>query len=105
TARVLQGVATGAATTTLSAALVDLEPPRSRGRAGVVTSVSPLTGLALGALGSGVLVRFAPAPTRSVYALLRVAMLGAALVVALLPETSPRRPGAVASLRPRAALP
>ncbi|BFO18257.1 hypothetical protein SHKM778_46450 [Streptomyces sp. KM77-8] len=41
TARVLQGIATGAATTTLSATLVDLEPPHAPGRAGAVTSVSP----------------------------------------------------------------
>ncbi|MEV0828718.1 MFS transporter [Nonomuraea rubra] len=102
-ARVLQGVATGAATTTLSATLVDLEP--SRGRAGVVTSVAPLTGLAAGALGSGVLVEFGPAPTRLVYALLLGAMVLAAVVVAVIPETSPRRPGALASLRPRVAMP
>lgn len=104
-ARVLQGIATGAATTTLSATLVDLEPPHARGRAGVVTSVAPLTGLALGALGSGLLVEFGPAPTRLVYSLLLGAMALAAAVTAFLPETSPRRPGAVASLRPRAALP
>lgn len=102
-ARVLQGVATGAATTTLSATLVDLEP--SRGRAGVVTSVAPLTGLAAGALGSGVLVEFGPAPTRLVYALLVGAMVLAAVVVVRIPETSPRRPGALASLRPRVAMP
>ena len=104
-ARVLQGVATGAATTTLSATLVDLAPSPARGRAGVVTSVGPLTGLALGAIGSGVLVEFGPAPTRLVYALLFGAMVLAAVVVALLPETSPRRPGALASLRPRVAMP
>ncbi|MCG0289460.1 MFS transporter [Streptomyces sp. PSAA01] len=104
-ARVLQGIATGAATTTLSATLVDLEPPHARGRAGTVTSVSPLTGLALGALGSGVLVEFGPAPTRLVYALLFGGMVLAAVAVAVLPETSPRRPGAVASLRPRVAMP
>ncbi|MFB8003194.1 MFS transporter [Nocardia sp. NPDC056000] len=102
-ARVLQGIATGAATTTLSAALVDLEP--ARGRAGVVTSVAPLTGLAFGALGSGLLVEFGPAPTRLVYIVLLVAMLAAAVIVARMPETSPRRPGALASLRPRIAMP
>ncbi|WP_413798292.1 MFS transporter [Streptomyces iranensis] len=102
-ARVLQGIATGAATTTLSAMLVDLEP--SHGRAGVVTSIAPLSGLALGALSSGVLVELAPSPTQLVYGLLLVAMAAAAVVVSLAPETSPRRPGAVASLRPRVAMP
>ncbi|RBQ16893.1 MFS transporter [Spongiactinospora rosea] len=104
-ARVLQGIATGAATTTLSATLVDLEPRQARVRAGVVTSVAPLTGLALGAVGSGVLVEFGPAPTRLVYALLLAGMVLAAVVVAVLPETSLRRPGALASLRPRVAMP
>ncbi|MEU1949707.1 MFS transporter, partial [Streptomyces sp. NPDC020125] len=104
-ARVLQGIATGAATTTLSATLVDLEPSHARGRAGVITSVSPLTGLALGALGSGVLVEFGPAPTRLVYTLLFGGMALAAVIVAVMPETSLRRPGAVASLRPRVAMP
>lgn len=104
-ARVLQGIATGAATTALSATLVDLEPSHARGRAGVITSVGPLTGLALGALGSGVLVEFGPAPTQLVYALLLAAMVLAAMIVALMPETSPRRPGALASLRPRVAMP
>ncbi|MFJ5266576.1 MFS transporter [Streptomyces sp. NPDC088387] len=102
-ARVLQGVATGAATTTLSAMLVDLEPVR--GRAGVVTSIAPLSGLAAGALGSGTLVELAPSPTRLVYAVLLAGMTAAAVVVARAPETSPRRPGAVASLRPRVAMP
>ncbi|GAB3461097.1 MFS transporter [Streptomonospora sediminis] len=102
-ARVLQGIATGAATTTLSAALVDLEP--SRGRAGVVTSVGPLSGLAAGALGSGLLVQLGPAPTRLVYAVLLGAMVLAAVVVSLMPETSQRLPGAAASLRPRVAMP
>ncbi|MDJ1135044.1 MFS transporter [Streptomyces iconiensis] len=104
-ARVLQGIATGAAMTTLSATLVDLEPSHARGRAGVITSVSPMAGLALGALGSGVLVEFGPAPTRLVYAILFGAMVLAAVFATLMPETSLRRPGAVASLRPQVRMP
>lgn len=104
-ARFLQGVATGAAVTTLGAALVDLEPAHARGRAGVVNSVAPLVGLAVGAVGCGALVEFAPAPTRLIYALLVAGMVLAAVVVAVMPETSTRRPGAVASLRPVVGVP
>ena len=104
-ARLVQGVATGAAITTLGATLVDLEPAHARGRAGVVNSVAPTAGLALGALGCGALVEFGPAPTRFVYLLLAAGMVLAAVVVLLMEETSPRRPGAVASLRPRVAIP
>ena len=104
-ARVLQGLATGAAMTTLGAALVDLNPPHAPRRAGVVNGVVPTAGLALGALGCGALVQFAPAPTKLIFALLIAGMVVAAGAVWLLPETSARRPGARASLTPRLGVP
>jgi len=100
-ARLLQGIATGAAMTTLGATLVDLNPPHAPGRAGVVNGVAPLGGLAVGALGCGALVQFGPAPTHLVYALLLGGMVVAAVFVAFMPETGTRRPGAATSLRPR----
>lgn len=104
-ARLAQGVATGAAITTLSAAVVDLTAPSRAGRAGLVTSVATLLGLAAGSVGAGALVEFAPSPTRLVYVVLLVGVLAAAVATALLPETAPRRPGALASLRPRVGMP
>ncbi|WP_116112085.1 MFS transporter [Amycolatopsis ruanii] len=104
-ARVVQGVATGAAMSVLGATLVDLNPPHAPGRAGVISSVAPTSGLALGALGCGALVQFAPAPTHLVYALLLAGMVVALLLTAGLPETSARRPGALASLTPRLGVP
>jgi MFS family permease len=104
-ARLLQGVATGAAMTTLGAALVDLNPPQAPGRAGLINGIAPVSGLALGALGCGALVQFGPAPTHFVYALLLLGMVFAALIVAVLPETSTLRAGAAASLRPRLGVP
>jgi MFS family permease len=104
-ARIAQGIATGAAVTALGATLVDLDPPHDRGRAGMVNSVAPVGGLAVGALGCGALVQYAPGPTHLIYAILLGGMVFAALVVAFLPETSSRRPGALASLRPRLGIP
>jgi len=104
-ARIAQGIATGAAMTTLGATLVDLNPPHAPGRAGVVNGVAPLAGLAIGALGAGALVQLAPAPTRLIYALLLAGMAGAAVIVTRMPETSTRRPGVRASLRPRVGIP
>lgn len=100
-ARLLQGIATGAAMTTLGAMLVDLAPPHAPGRAGVVSSVAPVAGLALGALLCGALVQFAPAPTHLVFALLLGGAVLAGAMVAASPETSTLRPGAWGSLRPR----
>ncbi|MET0965588.1 MAG: MFS transporter [Nakamurella sp.] len=104
-ARLAQGIATGAAMTTLGAALVDLNPPHAPGRAGVVSGVAPLGGLAVGALGCGALVQFGPEPTHLVYVLLLAGMLVAAAFVAVMPETSVRRPGGLASLKPRVGIP
>ena len=104
-ARLVQGIATGAAITTLSAAVVDLTAPGRAGRAGLVTSVATLLGLAAGSVGTGALVEFAPAPTTLVYVVLLVGVFAAAVATALLPETAPRRRGALASLRPRVGLP
>ncbi len=104
-ARVVQGIATGAAFSTIGATLIDLNPPHAPGRAGLVNGVAPISGLALGALGCGALVQFAPAPTRLVFALLLVGAGVAAVVVARMPETSARRPGAIASLTPALGVP
>ena len=99
-ARILQGIATGAAFSTLGATLVDFNPQHSPGRAGLVNAVAPISGLSLGALGCGALVQFAPAPTQLVFALLLGGMIVAGVVIARIPETSARRPGAMASLVP-----
>ncbi|TCO53628.1 MFS transporter [Actinocrispum wychmicini] len=104
-ARLIQGVATGTAMTTLGATLVDLNPPHAPGRAGVVNGVVPLSGLAVGALGCGALVQYAPAPTHFVWALLLAGMVLAAVVVVVMPETSVRRPGGLASLTPKLGVP
>lgn len=104
-ARFLQGIATGAAMTTMGAALVDLNPPHAPNRAGVVNGVAPLGGLAIGALGCGALIQYAPAPTHLVFALLLIGMVFAALIVAFMPETSTLRPGARRSLLPKVGIP
>ncbi|OIV37500.1 hypothetical protein BIV57_10695 [Mangrovactinospora gilvigrisea] len=104
-ARALQGLATGAATSALAASLIDHQPAARPHLAGLVNGSAPTLGLGVGAVGAGLLVQYAPAPTVLVYALLAAVFLIAAVVVAGIPETSPRRPGALASLAPRAGVP
>lgn len=100
-ARALQGLATGVATSVLSAALIDID----RGHGALVNSVAPMVGMAAGALGTSVLVQFAPAPTRLVFELLLAVFLLQGVLALRLPETVARRPGAWQSLRPRIAIP
>ena len=103
-ARVVQGLATGAMTGALGAALLDFQRS-DRPLGALVNSASPGFGLSLGAVGAGLLVEFVPAPTDWVFGVLTAAFVLAALAVLRLPESSPRLPGAVASLHPQVHVP
>jgi MFS family permease len=103
-ARALSGASAGTATSAGGAALIDLQPEGS-GRAPVVTSAATLLGLAAGALGTSALVQYGPAPTHLVWWLLLGASAFAAVAVLAIPETAARRPGVLAALRPRVAVP
>jgi MFS family permease len=103
-ARVVQGLATGALTSTLGAALLDLQR-RDRPLGPLINSASPGLGLSLGAAGTGLLAQFVPSPTVWVFGVLTAVFLLAAGGVLLLPESSSRLPGALASLRPQVHVP
>ena len=104
-ARVVQGLATGALTSTLGASLLDLQH-RERPMGAFINSASPGLGLSLGAVGAGLLVQTVASPDTWVFAVLTVVFVLAAVgALVLLPESSPRLPGAVASLRPRVHVP
>ncbi|WP_275562761.1 MULTISPECIES: MFS transporter [unclassified Streptomyces] len=104
TARVVQGLATGAASGAAGAALLDFEHPHRPGRAALANSVTPVSGMAAGVLASTALVQFAPAPTRTVYLILLLLFTAQAAAVALTPETAHPHPGAWHSLRPSIAI-
>jgi hypothetical protein len=65
-ARALQGVGVGAATGALGAALIDLQPEGS-GLGPLITAAAPALGLGAGALGTGALAQYGPAPTHLVW--------------------------------------
>lgn len=95
-ARVIQGFATGMATSVLGAALLDTD----RQQGPLVNSVAPLLGMACGAMGTGLLAEYAPHPLQLAYWLLVAVFLLQALYVWRLPESVSRQPGVRASLRP-----
>ncbi|MFB7666360.1 MFS transporter [Kitasatospora sp. NPDC056138] len=99
-ARILQGLATGVATSAAGAALLDFEDPDRPGRAALANSTTPVVGMAAGVLVSTALVQYAPAPTRTVYLLLLVLFAAQAATVLLSTETAHPHPGAWRSLRP-----
>ncbi|WP_053159765.1 MFS transporter [Pseudomonas protegens] len=95
-ARVMQGFATGMATSVLGAALLDTD----RQQGPLVNSVAPLLGMACGAMGASLLVEFAPWPLQLSYWLLLGVFVLQAGYVWRLPESVSPQPGAWASLKP-----
>jgi MFS family permease len=102
--RVLQGIAVGAATGALGAALIDLRSDGS-GLAPVVNTGATIFGLAAGALGASGLVQYGPAPTELVWWLLLGAFAVAIGGVLVMPESATPHPGVLASLRPTVKVP
>ena len=100
-ARVIQGLSTGAAAGAIGAGMLDLNKVRGT----VANAVAPITGTASGALGSGLLVQYLPQPTHLVYLVLLGVFVLQAAGVLLMPETSTPVAGALASIRPRLAVP
>jgi len=100
-ARAVQGFATGFATATLGAAIMDTD--RSRGP--VLNSITTFVGLTVGSLGGGALATYAPDPQQLVYAVLLAVSAAEALLLWYIPETVTPKAGALASLRPHVSVP
>jgi MFS family permease len=104
-ARILQGVGTGIATGAISAWMLDLQPPENPRFGGLVAGVALIAGLGTGALGSALLVRYAPNPLRLVYWVLAGVFALALAATFALPDIVERKGGARRSMRPRIGVP
>ncbi|MEB0181722.1 MFS transporter [Pseudomonas sp. CCC3.2] len=100
-ARLLQGFATGMAASALGAALLDCDQVQGP----LVNSVAPLLGMAGGALGTSVLVAYAPMPLTLAFIVLLAAFVLQAVYLWRLPETVSPQPGVFASLKPTLSVP
>jgi hypothetical protein len=99
--RAIQGLAAGSALGALSATMIESDPDRGS----VASAASPTAGSGLGALLSGIVVQFLPAPTHTIYLLLIVVMALQAFGVARLIDGTPRHRIPRSALRPRIAIP
>ncbi|EGH17790.1 major facilitator transporter, partial [Pseudomonas savastanoi pv. glycinea str. race 4] len=95
-ARLLQGFATGLAASALGAALLDSDSVKGP----LINSISPMLGMAVGALGTALLVQFAPLPLVLGYCFLLAAFVAQAIYLGRVEETVSRQPGVWQSLKP-----
>jgi MFS family permease len=100
-ARIMQGLAAGAAIGTLSAGIVELAPPGKARLAGLLNALIPSIGLGLGALIAGAFAEWAPDPTIVVYVVVAAALAVLVTLIVFATESERARDGALASLVPR----
>jgi predicted MFS family arabinose efflux permease len=100
-ARVVQGLSTGAALGAIGAAMLDMD--RELGT--FANAVAPGMGTASGAIVSALAIRFLPDPTHLIYLALIGVLAVQATAIAAMRETVSPAPGALASLRPEITLP
>ena len=89
--RVLSGFSAGLMTGTATAALTDMLGSAKPRRASIVATVANTGGLGLGPLMAGLFAQYLPHPTVLVYEVYLAFLVVAALIVAWVPETVPRR--------------
>lgn len=100
-ARIVQGFATGIATTAVASALLDVDHKTGS----LINSIAPMAGMATGALGAGILVQWGPLPLRLVYAIALAVVAIQILRTWRAAETYPQRSSTKLSLRPRVDIP
>jgi MFS family permease len=109
-ARALQGLATGAAVSAASAALLELHPTRDPRKVSLANGVASAAGTGLGVLVSGALVQLVPAPRVVPYvallALFALAFAGVwripePVLARSRPRLTPQRPHVPRSIRPQ----
>ena len=100
-ARIIQGLATGAALGAIGAGMLDVD----RDRGALANALSPGLGTGAGALASALFARYLPAPTHLVYLALIAVLAVQAAGVAFLRETVTRSPLPASALVPDVGLP
>lgn len=103
--RLIQGMASGFATSTVAAYIVDLSADLPRWLGPAVTSSSPNIGIVGGALASGASVEYGGVTVEAFMTMVAVILAVVIVFVVLGRETMPRSPGLLRSLVPRITLP
>ena len=103
--RIVMGVGTGLASSTLTSYIVDAAPARPEWLASVASSQGPMLGLTVGAVASGALVQYGPWPRDLIYLVCVGFLSVSAVLIAISPETATPTPAAWRSLLPRVSVP
>ena len=99
-ARIVQGLSMGVVNGALSAAVIEAAPPARKALGSLLTSISPLAGLATGALVTGALLGVTDQAEVWSFGVLGGLFCMSAVSVVLIPETASLVPGLLRSMVP-----
>ncbi|WP_145143491.1 MFS transporter [Roseomonas gilardii] len=99
-ARIVQGLSMGVVNGALSAAVIEAAPPARKALGSLLTSISPLAGLATGALVTGALLGVTNQAEVWAFSFLGGVFCLGAVSVTLIPETASPVPGLLRSMVP-----
>ncbi|BCW73487.1 MFS transporter (plasmid) [Arthrobacter sp. NicSoilB8] len=103
--RIVQGVASGAATAAFTAALVEHAPPHQKRLGPILGSVGLTGGLAVGSLLAGFAIELTSSANTIAFVVLSALTIVGGFAVAASRETIRRSPGALRSMIPNVAIP
>jgi MFS family permease len=103
--RIVQGVASGAATGAFAAALVELAPSHRKKFGPILGSISLTGGLAVGSLLAGLAIQLTTSANTIVFSTLSALTIVGGIAIVASPETISRSPGALRSMIPKVAIP
>lgn len=104
-ARLLMGLGTGLASSSLTSYIVDSAPRKPAWLGSVAASQGPMLGLTVGAIASGAMVQFGQWPRQLIFVACSAFLLLSAALIALSPETVRPMRGGWRSLLPRVRVP
>jgi MFS family permease len=103
--RIVQGLASGAATGAFTAALVELAPPHRKRLGPILGSVGLTGGLAVGSLLAGVAIQLTGSANTIAFVVLSALTIVGGIAIVASPETIGRSPGALRSMFPNVTIP
>lgn len=103
--RALQGLGGGLASSGVTAYILGTAPKKPVWLGAVITGTVPMFGLPAGALLSGALVEYAPAPRILIYLVVTALLAICAVLIILSPDTVQRTRGALGTIRPHLHVP
>jgi MFS family permease len=103
--RFVQGIASGLASSTITAYTVDNAPTSPKWLSAAVISGAPVVGLSAGAFGAGVIKEYSLGSMSFTYEIFIVLLALCAILVVVGPETVTRTKGVIISMVPRISIP